>query len=95
VVILIMLPVDKLKDFFEKLGFIDFAVLFGTYARNEELVMSDVDLAIHTSKDLDLPEIGAIISQLEKLLGLEVDLVILNNLYKKNPLFAYNILKEG
>lgn len=86
---------DKLKEFFENLKFIDFALIFGSYAKGKTLPISDIDLAIHTSTNLELLEIGELVAQLEKLTQKEVDLVILNELYKKDPPLAYNIVNDG
>ncbi len=85
----------KLKRFFKNCEFIDFAFVFGSYAKDKVLPMSDLDIAIHTSKELELLEIGRIIAELEKLTQKEVDLVILNEIYKQNPLLAYTIVNEG
>ena len=67
------------------------ALLFGSYANETAHAMSDVDIAIETTRELSLLEIGTIISDIESLLDKKVDLIILNDLYKKSPLLAYNI----
>lgn len=54
--------------------------------------MSDVDIGIITNVDLPLIEIGLLISQLETQLKGTVDLLVLNDLYKKNPQLAFNII---
>lgn len=86
---------ENLKKFFENLDFIDFALVFGSYAKEKVLPISDLDIAIHTSKELEFLEIGNLISEMEKITKKEVDLVILNGIYQKNPLLAYNIISEG
>jgi len=86
---------ERLKEFFRNYEFIDFAIVFGSYAKNKAFPISDIDIAIHTSKELELLEIGEIISKLEKITQKDIDLVILNNLYKKEPILAYNIVSEG
>lgn len=86
---------ENLKKFFENLDFIDFALVFGSYAKEKVLPISDLDVAIHTSKELEFLEIGNLISEMEKITKKEVDLVILNGIYQKNPLLAYNIISEG
>jgi len=67
------------------------ALLFGSYASGRVHNMSDVDIAIETARELSLYEMGMIIADIESLLDKKVDLVILNDLYKKSPLLAYNI----
>lgn len=57
--------------------------------------MSDVDVAIYTNRKLELLEYGYIISELEMQLRKEVDLIVLNDLFKKNPSLAFEIMKEG
>ena len=90
-----MIKENELKNFFKKIDFIEFVVLFGSYAKGKSFPISDFDLAIYTSKNLELLEIGDLISKLEKLTGLEVDLLILNDLYKNNPRLAYEIISQG
>ncbi len=87
--------IKKCKEFLEKIEYIDFALIFGSYAQRKAFPFSDLDIAIHTSKELDLLELGELTIQLEKLTEKEVDLLILNDLYKKDPLLAYNVVTEG
>jgi len=42
-----------------------------------------------------LLEMGRMISDLEKIAGRSIDLVVLNNLFKKDPLFAYEIISKS
>ena len=81
----------KLALILEKFDFIINALLFGSYANGKNGFLSDIDIAIETSKDISLLEYGAIVSELEDELNKKIDLVILNELYKKEPLLAYNI----
>jgi predicted nucleotidyltransferase len=67
------------------------ALLFGSYADGSAHAMSDLDIAIETNRGLSLLEMGTIISDIESVIDKKVDLVILNDLYKKSPLLAYNI----
>ncbi len=87
--------IKKCKEFLKKIEYIDFALIFGSYAQGKPFPFSDLDLAIHTSKDLDLLELGGLITELEELTQKEVDLILLNNLYQENPLLAYHIITEG
>ena len=84
-----------LKPYFEKLEFIDFSLIFGSFALGKNHDISDLDIAVHTEKDLSLIEIGGIVSDIEMASGINTDLIILNNLYKTKPEFAYNIVKDS
>ncbi len=59
-----------------------FAVLFGSYANDTSYNLSDIDIAIYTNKELDILEIGSIVSDLEQATNKKIDLIVLNNLYK-------------
>lgn len=49
--------------------------LFGSYARGEETQDSDVDLRVDIGGIADLYEFSALISDLEEMLGLSIDLL--------------------
>ncbi|NOY63942.1 MAG: nucleotidyltransferase domain-containing protein [Nitrospirae bacterium] len=85
----------KIKAFLEKKDDIVFAILFGSAAEGRETFMSDLDIGIYTVGDLSLPEIGMLVSELEGLTRRRVDVVVLNELYKKSPSLAFNIVKNG
>ncbi|WP_457749140.1 type VII toxin-antitoxin system MntA family adenylyltransferase antitoxin [Sulfurimonas sp.] len=85
---------DKIKNILQNYATIENALLFGSYASNTAHNMSDVDIAIQTSEELDIFEIGEIIAVLESHLGKKIDFILLNELYKKSPLLAYNIYKN-
>lgn len=84
----------KLKELLSQYNFITNVLIFGSYATNKQNSMSDIDIAMQTNRDIDIFELGEIISNLESTLALKIDLVILNNLYKKSPLLAYNIYQS-
>lgn len=75
--------------------FIESAVLFGSFAEGKENEMSDIDIGIVAMKDLSLIEIGLIAARMETAFKRRADVVILNCLYRKNPLLAYEILSKG
>ncbi|MBI5048310.1 MAG: nucleotidyltransferase domain-containing protein [Deltaproteobacteria bacterium] len=75
--------------------FIESAILFGSFAEGKQTKMSDIDIGIVAMKDLSLIEIGLIASRMEIALKRRVDIVILNDLYRKNPILAYEILSKG
>jgi len=82
---------DRSKTLLSKYDFIDYALLFGSYADGSQHAMSDIDIALHTTRELSLHEMGTIISDMEGALEHNIDLVLLNNLPFKKPLLTYNI----
>lgn len=75
--------------------FIEFAILFGSVARGESGLLSDVDIGIYVSRPLDLLEIGQLTAEMECALGRDVDLPVLNDAWKQNPALAYRVVTEG
>ncbi len=83
---------NQVKEYFQKFGNIEFAILFGSYASGKERFLSDIDFGIYVKKELELLEQGLLIYELEKITNKKVDLLILNDLYKKNPELSYNVV---
>ena len=83
--------IKKLEEILSKYDFIQFALLFGSHANGKANYLSDIDIAIETDRELDLLTYRDIISTLESFYGKNIDLVITNDLYKKNPKIAFNI----
>jgi predicted nucleotidyltransferase len=79
----------------EKSNFIVFALLFGSFAESRTTHVSDIDIGIYTNRDVSLLEIGEIVTRLEKITALKVDLILLNDLYKKKPALAFEIISKG
>lgn len=84
----------KLQKVLNQYDFITNILIFGSFATNKQNNMSDIDIAIQANKDIDIFELGEIISNIESTLDLKTDLVILNDLYKTSPLLAYNIYQS-
>ena len=84
--------INKLKKYFENCDY-DFVLLFGSYADGTNSSLSDIDIAVY-KKNLDLKDLGYDNAMLESLLKLKIDTVILNKLEQKNPLLAFNIIKN-
>ncbi len=70
---------QKLQDFCQK-NDIDFMGLFGSFARGEERVDSDIDFLIDFKNKKSLMEIGGIQYDLQEKLGRPVDFVSRKNL---------------
>lgn len=84
----------KIITILKRYDFITNAFIFGSYAKNKQTSLSDIDIAIQTNKDIDLFTIGEIIADLESIGNIKIDLVLCNELYKYSPLLAYNIYQN-
>jgi len=90
--IIVLMKIDRLKTLLLNYDYIEFALLFGSYASGKQYALSDVDIAIYTRSPIDLFERGGIISELEEALEKRVDLVRLNGLEKEDPRLAFAIV---
>ncbi len=86
------MQIAQLETLLQSYQFIDFALLFGSYANGTQQSLSDIDIAIHTNRPISLLEQGELISALEDALQKKIDLILLNALYKKNAKLAFNIV---
>jgi len=68
--------------------------IFGSFAKSRANSLSDLDIAIFINKELDILDFGMLVSDLEKATRQKIDLVILNDLHKKNAKLAFNILQN-
>ncbi len=71
-----------------------FVLLFGSYNSNSFSEHSDVDIGIYFPEKISYMDLGYDIAQLESLLEKKVEIVVLNELYKKDSLFAFKILEN-
>ena len=83
---------DKVKNYLEQYEIISFAVIFGSYASGKTSSKSDLDIGIYFSREIELLELGKIITALEKITCLKVDLIELKNLFNRSPLLAYHVI---
>jgi len=86
--------VEILKDYFNKKSFVEFAYLFGSFAREDFNNKSDIDLAI-LFKDDRLDNKLQIIHELGKKLKRDIDIVSLNsikNLYLLEDILNNNVV---
>ena len=86
------MQLESVREILQSYDFIDFALLFGSYAKGTQTMLSDVDIAIYTNRSIDLLEQGHIVVHLEELLQKRIDLLVLNNLYKENSKMAFNVV---
>ena len=85
----------KIGDFLKGYDTILFALVFGSTAAGRSNRLSDVDIGIYTEAEITLLEMGIIIAGLEKIVRKKVDLVILNDLYKKRPKFSFQVISSA
>lgn len=83
--------VTVLKPYFEKERDILFSFLFGSRASGKTCLESDIDIAVYLKRQDDKLE-NKIQNDLERLLGKEVDLVILN---RSPSTLSWNIIRKG
>lgn len=70
--------ITSIKSYFEKARLpVEKVWLFGSYARDEQTPLSDIDLMVHfqPASKIDLWDVAGIIQDLEDILGCQVDLV--------------------
>jgi len=83
----------QLKHFFADKTY-PFVLLFGSYSDATFNEMSDVDIGIFYANDVDYKDLGYTIAMLETEIDKKVDMIALNDIYKKDPLFAFKILQN-
>lgn len=83
---------NKLSKILQSFENIEFALLFGSYAKGCESYLSDIDIAIYTKKQIDIFTQGEILAQLESQFDKRIDLVVLNELFKSNAKLSFNIV---
>ncbi len=64
----------RIRDSLQRLGGIEFAFIYGSYAKGEEKADSDVDLLI--IGDVDIDRLDYNLGKLEKMLGREINYVL-------------------
>jgi len=84
-----------IKDLLINKENIIFALVFGSSISGKDNQLSDIDIGIFCKNKFELIELGKVISALEKITNRKVDLIELNDLYKKSPLLAYEIVTHS
>ncbi|MCU0286710.1 MAG: nucleotidyltransferase domain-containing protein [Acidobacteria bacterium] len=72
-----------------------FALVFGSQALGKVNQLSDLDIGIFTKHDISLFQLGKMVVALEKVSQKPVDLVLLNDLYKRKPNFAFQVISSA
>jgi len=81
----------KLRDFFAMQD-IKLAFLIGSYAKGTARPDSDVDVAVLFGRSFDVKQVLDLKEQLTELVGVDVDLVVLDSV---GPVMKMQVLKTG
>ncbi len=85
----------KLKELFQKFGGVEFAYLFGSYAKDEISPISDIDIAVYLNPSCDSfdDELGLHSFLSKGLKSDKIDLIIINRV--KNIMLLDDIVRYG
>ena len=83
---------QKIKEYFSHKAEIDTVLLFGSFAKGTYNEHSDIDLAIHSSSELDYNKLAEIQTDLSLLCHREIDLA---DISKAEGIFLYQIMTTG
>ena len=83
--------IKQLEDFFQDKEY-SFVLLFGSYSDGSQSLSSDIDIGLFFEKDIDYKDLGYQTAMLESKIGKKIDMIVLNDIYKKDPLFGFEIL---
>lgn len=87
--------ITNLHSLFSSRSDILFIVVFGSRARKEEHINSDLDVGIFYTRSPDLLTLGGDIADIEEELGIKTDVLVLNGIASSNPELAYNIASDA
>jgi len=82
--------IKVLKEYFSGKEDVVMAFLFGSSSKGTTHLESDVDVAVYFTKELNDDDESAIWSDIEKIIGTNVDFIVLNRAF---PLIADSALK--
>lgn len=85
----------KVSKELQSFDFIEFAILFGSVAEGRATNISDIDIGIYSRREIPLMDIGLVTARCEAALRKKVDVLVLNGLYKKRPVLAYELVTKG
>ncbi len=72
----------------------EYALLFGSYARGEETLNSDIDVVVFGGDNFKKSNIFAFAEELREMLGTDADVFEISEVNKGTP-FYDNLMKEG
>ena len=71
--------IQILSEYFNNDSNVSFALIFGSYASGRQTKLSDLDIAIYFDNPPDGLDLLSLINTISDLIGIEVDLAVLNN----------------
>lgn len=83
---------STLKKYFSGQEEVVFSYLFGSFVNGDDY--RDVDLGIYTEQ-VELLGLGTMHSEISDLINCEFDLIFLNDIPRKNPVLAYEVVTKG
>ncbi len=86
--------IKRLRTYFEKDEALAFVLLFGSHATGEVHSHSDIDIGLFFEGEPDYVQAGYHQAKLESVCDRRADVTVLNDLPKRDPLFAFNILQH-
>ncbi|MBM4140583.1 MAG: nucleotidyltransferase domain-containing protein [Nitrospira sp.] len=84
--------IKKLKETLTMHSDIVLVFLFGSFVRGDITSFSDLDIAIYFTSTVDFYRINDLREDISALLGIDVDIVVLNN---ASPVIKMQVLKKG
>ncbi len=87
--------IDRISPVLARRTELDFAILFGSSATGQLRPFSDVDVALHTPRSIEILDLGMLASDLEEAAGRTVDILELRGLETHNPALAFTVLESG
>ncbi len=85
---------SRLRELFGRLENVEFAVVFGSLAR-DGFTSHDVDIAVKFSGEVGLLELGWVVVKVAETLNISEDLVDVIDLDRVHPQLLLNVLREG
>ena len=85
----------EIKNYLSREKNIIFSLIFGSQVAGKANQLSDIDIGIYSKTEMELLEMGRIIFDLEKMIGKKIDLVVLNDIFKKDPALAFEIISNS
>lgn len=74
---------------------LDFAALFGSFAKGEEKKTSDIDIAIKRNKPLSLKELTELTDKFSKIFAIPFEKIGLVEIQHPSPILMWQIAKYG
>jgi predicted nucleotidyltransferase len=71
------------------------AAVFGSFARGEQNIDSDIDLVVEFSGNASLLELGGLFEDVREIIGKDVDIITYRSLESKSGVFSANVMRDA